>query len=183
MLELLPEAAALYDSSGRVRYCNRLLLEIYRGSGGDDLHQEVRVAARRIAARTVPPANVEEAACQLIPIGDGRYSIRGRRIEPGTFGGESAVLLVVRSNDDGPGDETLRERYRLTPTEIRVARLLADGRSNTGIAATLFVSPHTVRHHTERILAKLGVRSRAAVGPVLRRAAPVCATGCGSSPS
>jgi len=60
------------------------------------------------------------------------------------------------------------KRYRLTKREIDVARLLALGKSNCEIAATLSISEHTCRHHTERVLAKLGVRSRAGVGASLR---------------
>jgi DNA-binding CsgD family transcriptional regulator len=38
--------------------------------------------------------------------------------------------------------------------------LLAERASNQEIAARLFLSPHTVRHHAERIFAKLGITSR-----------------------
>jgi DNA-binding CsgD family transcriptional regulator len=41
------------------------------------------------------------------------------------------------------------------------------GRSNASIATTLGVSEHTARHHTERVMVKLGVRSRAQVAPTL----------------
>jgi DNA-binding CsgD family transcriptional regulator/tetratricopeptide (TPR) repeat protein len=51
----------------------------------------------------------------------------------------------------------------LTPTEAKIARLLAEGRSNPDIAAELFLSRNTVQTHVARILAKLGVRSRAEV--------------------
>ena len=57
----------------------------------------------------------------------------------------------------------LREKCGLTPRELEVARLLMSGGSNAEIADTLGISPYTARHHTERILGKLGVRSRAAV--------------------
>jgi DNA-binding NarL/FixJ family response regulator len=62
----------------------------------------------------------------------------------------------------------LRERYRLTSREVDVAHLLALGQSNSEIAAALSISEHTCRHHTERVLTKLGVRSRAAVAAGLR---------------
>ena len=48
----------------------------------------------------------------------------------------------------------------LTPTEIRVAYLVGDGRSNPDIAAELFLSRNTVQTHVSHILAKLGARSR-----------------------
>lgn len=41
---------------------------------------------------------------------------------------------------------------------------LARGESDSLIARTLCVSPHTVRHHVERVFQKLQVRSRNAIG-------------------
>jgi DNA-binding CsgD family transcriptional regulator len=54
-----------------------------------------------------------------------------------------------------------RAAGRLTPTEERVAGLAADGLSNKEIAATLFVTVHTVEVHLSHAYAKLGVHSRA----------------------
>ena len=51
----------------------------------------------------------------------------------------------------------------LTPTETKVARLVADGRSNPDIAAELFLSRNTVQTHVSHILAKLSAHSRAEV--------------------
>ena len=48
----------------------------------------------------------------------------------------------------------------LSPAETRIARLVADGRSNPDIAAELLVSRSTIETHVSRILAKLGARSR-----------------------
>ncbi|HEU5304135.1 MAG TPA: LuxR C-terminal-related transcriptional regulator [Gemmatimonadales bacterium] len=62
----------------------------------------------------------------------------------------------------------LQLEYGLTAREAEVALLLAEGHSNTAIAAALHISTHTTRHHTQRILSKLGVHSRAAAGAVIR---------------
>jgi DNA-binding CsgD family transcriptional regulator/tetratricopeptide (TPR) repeat protein len=48
----------------------------------------------------------------------------------------------------------------LTPTEVRVAELVAQGCSNPDIAAELFLSRNTVQTHVSHILAKLAARSR-----------------------
>jgi DNA-binding NarL/FixJ family response regulator len=48
----------------------------------------------------------------------------------------------------------------LTPAELRVAYLVADGLANPDVAARLFLSRGTVEVHVSRILAKLGARSR-----------------------
>jgi DNA-binding CsgD family transcriptional regulator len=51
----------------------------------------------------------------------------------------------------------------LTPTERRIAELVAQGSSNKEVAAAAFVSVKTVEANLSRIYAKLGVRSRAAL--------------------
>ncbi|WP_433508882.1 helix-turn-helix transcriptional regulator [Nonomuraea sp. CA-143628] len=48
----------------------------------------------------------------------------------------------------------------LTPSEVRVARLVAEGLTNREVATALFVSPHTVDSHLRHAFAKLGVNSR-----------------------
>jgi DNA-binding CsgD family transcriptional regulator len=50
--------------------------------------------------------------------------------------------------------------FSLTPTEERVARLVAEGRTNKEVAAALFMSVNTVQGNLRRIYQKLGVRSR-----------------------
>jgi DNA-binding CsgD family transcriptional regulator len=49
----------------------------------------------------------------------------------------------------------------LTPSEERIALLVAEGRSNKEVAAALFVTVRTVEGSLTKIYAKLGVRSRA----------------------
>jgi DNA-binding CsgD family transcriptional regulator len=51
----------------------------------------------------------------------------------------------------------------LTATEVKVARLVAQGLSNPDIAAELFLSRNTVQTHISHILAKLGAHSRAEI--------------------
>ena len=48
----------------------------------------------------------------------------------------------------------------LTASEIRVARLIAEGRTNRATAAELHLSPNTVGTHVRSIFVKLGVKSR-----------------------
>jgi DNA-binding CsgD family transcriptional regulator len=58
--------------------------------------------------------------------------------------------------------------FGLTLREMDVARLLARGESNAAIGATLGISPHTARRHTESVMLKLGAHARAQVGAILR---------------
>ena len=65
----------------------------------------------------------------------------------------------------------------LTPSELRVARLAAEGRSNREIAHELYVTLKTVEGHLARAYTKLGIeRPRpAAAGPRARKR-PGCPT-------
>jgi len=64
----------------------------------------------------------------------------------------------------GPGSGALaRPPGLLTPREREIARLIARGLSNRGIADELVISPATVARHVANILAKLGFGSRAQI--------------------
>ena len=61
----------------------------------------------------------------------------------------------------GAQREGLRERFGvLTPRELDVARLIAEGMSNEEIAERLVLQPASVRRNVSRILAKLHLRDR-----------------------
>jgi DNA-binding NarL/FixJ family response regulator len=64
-----------------------------------------------------------------------------------------AELARIGGRAPSPGE--------LTPTERRVAELVAEGRTTKDVAAQLFVSIKTVEGHLSHIYRKLGIRSRA----------------------
>jgi DNA-binding CsgD family transcriptional regulator/tetratricopeptide (TPR) repeat protein len=55
----------------------------------------------------------------------------------------------------------------LTPQELQIVRLAAQGLANRDIAAQLFLSPRTVGHHLYRAFPKLGVGSRQELAALL----------------
>jgi len=69
----------------------------------------------------------------------------------------------------GPRPATRENPARLTPRELEVLELLAEGLRNRDIADRLFLSTRTAGHHVASIMSKLGVRSRGeAVAQALR---------------
>jgi DNA-binding CsgD family transcriptional regulator len=57
----------------------------------------------------------------------------------------------------------------LTPRELEVVRLMAEGHTNREIGAALFISEKTVSVHVSRVLAKLGAANRAQAATIAHR--------------
>ena len=56
----------------------------------------------------------------------------------------------------------------LTATELRVARMAAEGMTNREVAQALFVTAKTVEYHLSHAYQKLGLRSRSQLAATLR---------------
>ena len=118
-------------------------------------HQELRAEARELMARL--RASVFEMRAH-------RTRLRDKN------GAAPDDLLGAngRARPPAPAVVQLQTEHGMTPREIEVAMLLIEGCSNRTVAKRLGISPHTARHHTQRVLAKLGVHSRAEAGARLR---------------
>ena len=57
-------------------------------------------------------------------------------------------------------DERKREECGITPRELEILELMAQGMSNREIAEKLFVSENTVKTHSSRVFDKLGAKRR-----------------------
>ena len=64
---------------------------------------------------------------------------------------------------------TLRAPGELTPSELRIARLAAEGHSNRDIARSIFVTEKTVETHLTSVYAKLRIGSRRELAEGLAR--------------
>ena len=95
------------------------------------------------------------------------YSIWGCYASAMMAGQPLILVSVSRTEQTGDRVATIAERFSLTPREVTVTHLLANGRSNKEISGALGVSAHTARRHTEHVFQKLGVHSRAEVGAML----------------
>ena len=70
------------------------------------------------------------------------------------------------------GEATLAGRSsgldHLTPQELQIARLVADGQSNKEIGERLFLSHRTISSHLYRVFPKLGITTRAQLAAAIR---------------
>lgn len=95
----------------------------------------------------------------LVPVGPGREA-SGRT--------ETARLIGHRLASGSPADGL--SGYDLSPREMEVLGVLAEGRTNREIAERLFISDRTVGVHVRRILAKLRVSWRGEAAAIAIRA-------------
>ena len=75
----------------------------------------------------------------------------------------------IRKVPRGVHARTKQNPHELTPRQLQVLALLAEGCRNTEIAGRLFLSYKTVDHHVSSVLQKLQVRSRGEAAAVANR--------------
>ncbi|MFN2642401.1 MAG: LuxR C-terminal-related transcriptional regulator [Actinomycetota bacterium] len=117
-------------------------------------------------------ADRQHRGCPLPPVFcgwlDGTLASARSVLEPGGFDrawaeGEALSLaeaLAFARRGRGRRNRATTGWPSLTPTELEVVRLAAEGLRNADIAARMFVSPGTVKTHLSHIFAKLGVSNR-----------------------
>jgi DNA-binding CsgD family transcriptional regulator len=66
----------------------------------------------------------------------------------------------LRASGESSGRRTSEAWDQLTPQELQIARMAADGMSNREIGQQLYISHRTVGAHLHRIFPKLGITSR-----------------------
>lgn len=91
-------------------------------------------------------------------------AVRSAAAGQSTLSPEAAAALTRR---DEPAHDVLGE---LTPRELEIARLVAEGRTNGEIAGGLSLSVFTVKNHVSNVLMKLGVQTRTEAAAVVHRA-------------
>jgi DNA-binding CsgD family transcriptional regulator len=106
-------------------------------------------------------------------ISDARAALRSARDgfdSIGTPGWAERARQELRA----AGETSLGQRPevwdQLSPQELQIASMAAEGLSNREIAQRLYLSPRTVGSHLYRLFPKLGITSRAQLGSALGRA-------------
>ena len=73
----------------------------------------------------------------------------------------------LRATGENPQPRGASLLAELTPQELQIATMLANGRTTRETAAALFLSPKTVEYHLRHVYTKLDVHSRDALARVL----------------
>jgi DNA-binding CsgD family transcriptional regulator len=68
--------------------------------------------------------------------------------------------LELRSTGETPSKRKPETWTQLSPQELQIAQLAAEGQTNREIAQKLFLSHRTVEYHLHRIFPKLGITRR-----------------------
>lgn len=170
IIDGVDQALMLCDESGRELHHN-CALERAAAVLGDRLLGAIEDVKRTMVSRRPSATGEGGDVCVALPATSGEWKIHGWRL-PLTVDGSissSRILISLARRDRAllPSSEQ-RTRFGLTKRETEVVELLRRRQSNAEIARALRVSEHTARHHTERILQKLGLHSRNDVDHRLR---------------
>jgi DNA-binding NarL/FixJ family response regulator len=109
-----------------------------------DILRAVEAGATGYLLKDTPRAELAEAV---------RAAARGETVLTGRLAGKLVTGMRNRSAPAGPA---------LSPREVEVLRLAAEGATNAAIGRALHISPTTVKTHLMRVYEKLGVGDRAA---------------------
>ena len=177
----LAEAAAVRGDRNQAARAAREARALVEHLGAKPLLEQIDalVRAARLALQPVPStgAGVGGSAFAGIShnatVGTGSDSRSGVRAQAGQAT-DDVPGMVGSSNSgngdaSGGGDTGAIGNLGLTPRELDVLRLVAEGLSNGQIGARLYITTKTVSVHVSNILAKLGVSSRTEAAAVAHR--------------
>lgn len=157
-LDLLPVAAIVVDAGGRYLTSNAAARTLFGGTAVPAAVIEAAACGLRAGTeRTI--TSVARPNGMLLRVVPAEISNRSSGIRPPDPG----VAFLVPPGGVPVPEEPLVSRYSLSPTQAKVAGLVAQGLTNKEIAARLGISPETVHKHLNAVFQRTGVNTRAAV--------------------
>jgi DNA-binding NarL/FixJ family response regulator len=146
---------------------------IERGAAGIELLEEAVAHLERSPARLEHALALVELGAAIRRAGrraDAREPLR-QALELARVCGADAI--AARAHDElvtagaRPRRDPTESRSNLTASELRVARLAAEGKTNREIAQALFVTENTIETHLRSVFRKLEIRSRSQLARAL----------------
>jgi DNA-binding CsgD family transcriptional regulator len=157
-LDLLPVAAIVLDAAGRYLTSNAAARSLFGGSAVPAAIIEAAAHGLRAGTERTITA-VARPNGTLLRVVPAEISSRG---SGGSPPGPGVAFLMPPGGIPVP-EESLVSRCGLSPTQAKVAGLVAQGLTNKEIAARLGISPETVHKHLNAVFQRMGVNTRAAV--------------------
>ena len=112
-----------------------------------------------ILARLAHTTQPDQSAQVRLQAADGTWTLV--RVAPLTGPQvDGGYAITLQTAPAAELTHVLMPAWNLTARERDVAALIIEGRSSDDIAASLFLSPHTVRDHIKAIFGKVGVHNR-----------------------
>jgi DNA-binding CsgD family transcriptional regulator len=163
-VDAVDTAVSLTDREGRLTAMNAPARDFFVGRTGTRLRGLVENAVRVAISDRRKTGDGFPNPARRFEIEHERFHVTIVLAGNDVAGQDIGAMVMMRRESIAAApqatEQSLAERFGLTPQEARVAMLLAEHRSNRDIADRLGVSVHTARHHTERVLAKLDIHSR-----------------------
>ncbi len=139
------------------------------GMGGIEAIRRIKALSPTTLIAALTSAQDEATVLAALTAGASAYQLKDirpqeliavlRRVASGEMILEPRVAAYLVNKLRGPAPESPTESP-LTPRELEVLRLLAEGLSNKEIGVRLFVSEKTVKTHVSNVLSKLQLNDR-----------------------
>jgi DNA-binding NarL/FixJ family response regulator len=127
-----------------------------------DLLPQVRVPALVLHHADLGIVTSEMAHEVAAAVKDGRFvSLGGKWLD--STAEMTQAMLAFLAEDRPPGAPAPTPSRALSPREVEVAALVAEGKTNREIAETLVLGERTVETHVANILGKLGFSNRSQI--------------------
>jgi DNA-binding CsgD family transcriptional regulator len=162
----LTQTAVLLDRQGRVRHCPlraRRWLRKYFGQSFQRNQLPTEIETWLLCQLSCIRGDLK---CQISPSPLVRDQDGSRIVFRLDSSGQSGFVILCEEQTV-PGPEAMRQ-LGLTRRQVQILLEVEKGKTNSEIAAGLFISPHTVRTHLDSIFDILGVTNRTAAVARLR---------------
>lgn len=128
----------------------------------DDPRYVLEAIRRGAAGYILKDASTEDVIATLVQVADGQLAV-----EPGLL--RDALVLPEGTGAETRAQESV-QTYSITPRELDVLRLVADGMTNKEIGGRLGITEDTVKKHVQNLIWKLRAADRTQAAIVAYRA-------------